>query len=96
LSAEKAYENSKFKSAAAEGFAVIRSGGSLTCFEKLCDDAVVEYLKKARGMNFGEAPMIAFLAAKEAEIVSVRTIVSGRLAGVPNGEIRERLRETYV
>lgn len=93
---EGVYQNTKFKNAAAEGLSVIESGGSLTRFEKLCDDAVTEYIRKAHSVAFGEAPLIAFLAAKEAEVTAIRTIISGRLAGVPGGEIRGRLRDTYV
>ena len=47
-------------------------------------------------VSFGEAPVIAYLAAKEAEIVAIRIIMTGRLAGLPTDVIRERLREAYV
>ena len=36
------------------------------------------------------------LAAKEAEWTAVRTVLSGRMAGVPAEALRERLREQYV
>ena len=35
-------------------------------------------------------------AAKEAEWMAVRTVLSGRMAGVPAEALRERLREQYV
>ena len=65
-------------------------------FEKLCDNAVIHYIQDARFVSFGEAPVIAYLAAKEAEIVAIRIIMTGRLAGLPTDVIRERLREAYV
>ncbi|MFQ9410541.1 MAG: V-type ATPase subunit [Evtepia gabavorous] len=43
-------------------------GGSLTQFEKDCDDAVLDEVRRAQFVAFGEAPVIAYLAAKEAEI----------------------------
>ena len=81
--------------AAAAGAAAI-TGGRLTHFEKLCDDAVTAYLAGARYVAFGEAPLIGYLAARETELTNVRVILSGRLAGLDADTIRERLRESYV
>lgn len=81
--------------AAALGDAALQEGG-LTRFEKACDDAVTEYLKKAKYIPFGEEPLFAFVAAKENEFTAVRTILSGRLANLCADTIRERLRESYV
>ena len=39
---------------------------------------------------------LGYLAAKEAEWTAVRTVLSGRMAGVPAEALRERLREQYV
>ncbi len=89
------YATSVLKAAAEEGAAAV-AGGKLTLFEKLCDDAVMAYVGNARYVAFGEAPVVAYLAAKEAEMVAVRIILTGRLAGLPADTIRERLRESYV
>ena len=40
--------------------------------------------------------MIAYLAAKEAEILAIRIILTGRLADLAPDIIRGRLREAYV
>ena len=61
-----------------------------------CDDALLRYHKGAKYVAFGEAPLIGYLAAIEAELTAVRTIVAGRLAGLGAEMITERLRETYV
>ncbi len=82
--------------AAAEAGTAAAKGGPLTQFEKLCDDAVTEYVSKARYVSFGEAPIIAYLSAKETEYTAIRIIMTGRLAGLSADVIRERLRETYV
>lgn len=81
--------------AAAVGAPVMRSAMPLTEFERLCDDALMRYLRKARYIAFGEQPLAGYMAAKEAEATAVRTIMTGRLAGVPAEAIRERLREYY-
>lgn len=72
------------------------TGGSLTAFERACDNAVVEYMSGARSASFGETVPIGYLFAIECEISAVRTVVSGRLAGISPDAIRERLRDLYV
>ena len=92
---EELYAPTPLAKAAEAGAAAVR-GESLTLFEKLCDDTIIDYIKDARFVSLGEAPVIAYLAAKEAEIVAIRIIMTGRLAGLPTDVIRERLREAYV
>lgn len=70
--------------------------GALTEFERMCDDAVTEYLAQARMVPFGEQTVIGYLYAKEAELTAVRTIMSGRMAGLNPDTIRSRLRAVYV
>ena len=92
---EELYAISPLKEAAEAGSAAL-NGGRLTRFEKLCDDAVLNYVAGAKYVAFGEAPVIGYLAAKENELTSVRIIMSGRMAGLDGDTIRERLRESYV
>ncbi len=89
------YATSLLKDAAEAGVAAA-AGGKLTLFEKLCDDAIMAYVGNAKYVGFGEAPVVAYLAAKESELVAARIILTGRLAGLPADTIRERLRERYV
>ncbi|MBR4992207.1 MAG: V-type ATPase subunit [Clostridia bacterium] len=72
------------------------AGGSLTTFEKACDDALTRYLQRAVLTPFGLEPVLAFIAAREQEQRNIRIIVSGRLAGLPADTIRKRMRESYV
>ncbi len=81
---------------AAEAGTAAMQGGDLTRFEKLCDDAVMKYIGSARYVAFGEAPLVAYLAAKESEATAIRIIMTGRLADLSADVIRERLREPYV
>jgi V/A-type H+-transporting ATPase subunit C len=94
-SLEDLYATSVLHSAAEAGSAAL-NGGALTRFEKLCDDAVVQYLSGAKLVAFGEAPVIGYLAAKENELTAVRIIMTGRMAGLDTETIRERLRDSYV
>ena len=89
------YAYSPLNSAAELGAAAV-SGAPLTQFEKRCDDAVMDYISSAKYVAFGEAPVAAYLAAKENEFTAVRIIMTGRLADLSADVIRERLRECYV
>ena len=95
LALEELYHSS-FLNQAAQAADQVLAGGSLTPFEKACDDAVTGYLAQAKYIPFGDAPVVAYLAAKENEFTAVRIIMSGRMAGLDTETIRERLREAYV
>ena len=82
--------------AAAEAGADALEGGALTEFEKLCDDAVGDYLAGAQYVPFGEAPLVGYLAARETEYTNLRILLMGRGAGLPADVIRSRLRASYV
>lgn len=71
------------------------SCGSLTSFEKACDNAVTSFLNRAKMVGFGLAPVAAYVAAIEGEIVSARMILTGKLAGVKTETLRARMRDAY-
>lgn len=83
-------------SAAAEVGAEAVKGAPLTAFEKLCDDAVMNYLSGAQFVPFGDAPLVGYLAAKETEYANLRILLLGRAAGLSPDVIRSRLRAGYV
>ena len=82
--------------AAAAGTHAMREEMTLSEFEKEVDNVRIKYLKSAKFVAFGEQPLVAYIAVREAEIIAIRTIMSGRRAGAPRDLIRERLREAYV
>jgi len=90
------FNESLLEGAAGTGTLVMRGEIPLSNFEKQADDAIVKYLKAAKLVAFGEQPLIAYIAAKENEIIAIRTIMAGRRAGISSEMIRERLREAYV
>ena len=93
---EQTYRTTALRAAAQAGKEAVEEGGSLTAFEKLCDDAVMAQAARARRIPFGVEVVIGFVAAREAELSNVRIIMTGRAAGISADTIRERLRESYV
>lgn len=75
----------------AEGFAE-----GFTVFEKLCDDYLMDYMKWAKYKSMTVEPLIAFFYAKEAEIKTVRIILTSKLNKIEPSIIRERVRAAYV
>lgn len=84
-----------FADAAAKGAEAVE-GGRMTAFELACDNAVMRFLKDAKLVSFGEAPVVAYLAAFEVELTAVRMILTGLKSGIPTDTIRERLRDFYA
>ena len=91
----KAFSSTKLAGAAVSGVKSL-SGGTMTEFELECDNAVAEFLKTAKYISFGVAPVAAYLAGIENEITTARMILTGFLAGIAPEILRERLRDSYV
>ena len=94
-SLEELFRPTQLRQAAELGTAAAQ-GGSLTAFEKACDDAVTAVAAGAKSVPFGVEAVVSFLVAKEIEFTAVRIIMSSRMAGIDGDTIRERLREAYV
>ena len=85
-----------FGEAVAEGGQMLKESGSMAAFERLRDDAVMQYVKRAKFESFGIHPIQGYLYAKETEIANLRVALSGILFGFTSAEIEERLKESYV
>lgn len=70
--------------------------GTLTRFEKLADDFLINHAKKAKYISFGPEPLAAFILAKENEVKLIRIILVGKINRLPVEELKERLRDVYV
>ena len=92
---EELYAPTRFAEAAVAGAEALK-GGALISFEKLCDDAVSDYLSGAVFVPFGEAPLVGYLAAKETEYTNLRILLTGRSTGLAPDITRSRLRASYV
>ena len=69
---------------------------STSAFEKWCDDILMECVKEARYTAVGIDPIIAYYVARDAEIKTVRIILSAKINNLPADVIRERVRALYV
>lgn len=78
----------------AEGAAKYKE--STSAFEKWCDDLLMECVGKAKYTAFGIDPIIAYYVARDAEVKTVRIILSAKINGLPAELIRERVRALYV
>lgn len=69
---------------------------SPAAFDKWCDDKIIDIVKGAKYTAFGFGPVCAYYYAKLTEIKTVRIILTGKLSGVSNDIIKERVRALYV
>ena len=69
---------------------------TLSGVEKYLDAQRMEFVKDALYVPFGIEPVVGYLEAKEAEVMNLRMILTGKISGMDDTMIRERLRETYV
>ena len=86
------FTDAALQKAAAAGAAAVE-GGTMTEFERLCDNAMNAYCAEARRETFGPGTVVAYLHFLENETTAVRIIVSSRASGLRGDSIRERLRE---
>lgn len=86
---------SPLQEAAALGMAAMK-GGSMTKFEKECDDGLMRYLANIRLMYFGVQLVVWYFAVEDRNITNIRMILTGLRSGIAPERLRERLRETYV
>ncbi len=77
-------------------FAKAAAASGMTEFEKEADNAVRDYVLQSNFVSFGQEVLIEYLSALENEITSLRIILTGKRMGIPEGKLRERLRESYV
>ena len=92
----KKLPGSLYEKILAEGIEDYINTGKLNYFEKLSDNFLMEYVKKAKYITFGLEPIIGFIIGKETEIKVLRIIMIGKLNSVAPEVIRERLRDIYV
>lgn len=65
-------------------------------FEKVSDDMLIEKIKNAKYQCLGIAPLVAYYFATDAEVKTVRIILSCKKNGMDSESIRERVRVLYV
>ncbi|MEG2857806.1 MAG: V-type ATPase subunit, partial [Clostridia bacterium] len=66
--------------AADAGSLAISGEAGFTRFERLCDNALMKLMHSARYTAFGAPPLVAYLAAKEADIMAIRIVTAGKIS----------------
>ncbi len=69
---------------------------SPSAFERWCDNRLIETVSPQKYNAFTLGPIIAYVIARQNEIKTVRIVLSGKLNGLSDDSIRERVREMYV
>ena len=79
-----------------EGLAMLKESGRFTDMEKTSDNMILKFVEDGKYIAFGIENVIGYLVAKEMGIKNARIILAGKLAGISDDMIRERMRDTYV
>lgn len=87
-----AFHVKKYDTVVEEGLKDYEETGTLTLYEKLTEDLLLEYLKKAKMVTLGIEPLIGYMLAKEREIKQIRLILIGKLKGI---DIEKRVGDPY-
>ena len=66
--------------------------GDIERFDLLADSLLAERMTAARRAANGPEPVLAYVLAREAEVLVLRTLVVGRLSGLDSEAVRQRLR----
>lgn len=69
---------------------------SLNILDKELDDFLIDYLKNAKIIVKGLAPIIGYINGKENEIKNIRIVLVGKINSVAPDYIRGRLRRNYA
>ncbi|MFH0965593.1 MAG: V-type ATPase subunit [Planctomycetota bacterium] len=62
----------------------------------LVDNALTDFLRPAKLFSFGIEPLVGYAHALVLEVSNVRAVLAGKLLGMTPGDIRQRLRKSYV
>lgn len=69
---------------------------SRSAFERWCDNRIIQTISPQKYKAFTIGPVVAYVLARQNEIKTVRIVLSGKRSELPEGAIRERVREMYV
>ncbi|HHW95539.1 MAG TPA: hypothetical protein GX736_06405 [Mogibacterium sp.] len=91
----KAFTGSDMGDALTVGREHYEKTGDFYLMEKLCDEALMEYIEKAKTISYGPEVLFAYMIAKDIEAKNIRILMGGKLAGVEPEKLAERIRRTY-
>jgi V/A-type H+-transporting ATPase subunit C len=70
--------------------------GNFSNLEKLFDNYLIEYVKKAKFIPFGPEVLFAYIVSKENEIRQIRILMTSKINHIQTDAIKERLRDNYA
>lgn len=88
-----AVQTRKYSHIVEEGLKNYEETKTLTLYEKLTEDFLIEYLKKAKMAALTIEPLIGYILAKEREVKQVRLLLLGKLKGI---DVEKRMSDPYV
>jgi V/A-type H+-transporting ATPase subunit C len=91
----RSFEITPYYNIVDEGIDYLRSKDSFLKFEKLSDDNFISFVRTTKYMAFGVEPILSYFYAKENEFKILRMIFVGKLNGIPDSLIKERLPNAY-
>ncbi len=83
----------KYSQVVEEGLKEYEETKSMTLYERLCEDFLIEFLRQAKMVTLGIEPLLAYIMAKEREVKLIRLILVGKLKGV---DVGKRMSDPYV
>jgi V/A-type H+-transporting ATPase subunit C len=92
----QAFGRTPYGRVVSDGIGQLQSRRSFAPLERGCDDLMIELLRTSSQTSFGVEPLAAYLLLKEFEIRSVRSVLVGKLNGLPREKIKERLPGAYL
>lgn len=90
------FESTPLKAAAQAAVDALREDTGLALVDAQAENALLNYIKNAKYIAFGEQHIAAYIAARETEFTALSMVMAGRKAGLSPEDVMERLRDTYV
>lgn len=89
-------KNTEYEKMMTAGIQSFVKDKTLTVFERLEDDFLLNFVRVRRHNPFGIEALIGYILARENEQRLVRIIMVGKINNIPEDRVRERLRDVYV
>lgn len=90
------FKRTEYKEIVRDAIKSFEEEATLVRLERLSGDFIMDFLKQAKYLHFGIEPLIGYLLAKENEIRTIKALVSGKLAGLPEDLIKNRICQSYI
>lgn len=90
------FKATEYGDAVTKGLEAYEKFESFLYLEKYLDDLLMNYARTSRYIPFGPESVIAYFFAKQNDARIIRMIIVGKLRGIPEDLLRERLHKLYI